>query len=95
MTRHALERDGDVGLRRALQIALRGRQVEILDRPDEGRAVTRVVGVLQDEPARIVRETLQLAAVSFEGNPVVRDDSLGISGCVTQFSRIMLFTAGP
>jgi hypothetical protein len=35
MTRHALERDRDVRLRRALQIALRGRQMEILDRPDE------------------------------------------------------------
>jgi hypothetical protein len=64
MTRHALERDGDVRLRRSVQIALRGRQMEILDRPDEGRAVARVVGVLQDDPARIARETLHLAAVA-------------------------------
>ena len=85
MTRHALERDRDVRLRRALQIALRGRQMEILDRPDEGRAVARVVGMLQDDPARIVRETLQLAAVSFEGNPVAGDDGLEDLLRVTQF----------
>ena len=76
MTRHALERDRDVLLRRSLQIALRCSQMEILDRPDEGRAVARVVGVLQDDPSRIARETLQLAAVSFEGSPVARDDGL-------------------
>src|SRR5580765_584314 len=85
MTRHALERHRDVGLRRPLQIALRGRQMEILDRPDESRAVARVVGVLQDHPARIVRKTLQLAAVSFEGHPVARDDRLEDLLRVTQF----------
>jgi hypothetical protein len=41
--------------------------------------------VLQDDPARIARETLELASVGFEGNPVARDDGLEIFWAWTQF----------